>query len=267
MISIMGGEPTIHPNFTEICKIAQSYFEKVYLFTNGIKGDILSTFHPRSSDVIIYNFLFAEKWDSKSFENSGCKKLIDVVIDHTTDIQKLQKSLKDFIERNLCTFEIQLVINNSINIFKHRHIIAHNIRATYNYLHTNFPSVITTFQCGAPICFTHGLNLPPFQYRTICPDESILIDGNFNVRFCNIHTDKLLPLFNDNDVIIPFKILKNHLKLQNFRNQLKSLEKICANCIYYSTHCNGKCYVSQDYIEATDIINNTDLIWLQQLKI
>ena len=35
-IAIMGGEPTIHPDFIKIMDYAQEYFPTVYLFTNAI---------------------------------------------------------------------------------------------------------------------------------------------------------------------------------------------------------------------------------------
>ncbi|MDE6485453.1 MAG: hypothetical protein K2L14_08675 [Duncaniella sp.] len=266
-ISIMGGEPTMHPNFAEICKIAQSYFQEVYVFTNGIRGDVLSEFHPRNTDAIVYNFLFIEQWSDITFlhRNRG-KRIIDVVIDNHTDINKLKSSLIKLIRFCPVPIEIQLVINNSINIFKYRGIIADKITTIYNFLSSTYPTISTIFQCGAPLCFTHGLKLPPFVYRTICPSEAVLIDGSCNVRFCNIHTEKLVPLFFNNN-IIPFKILKNHIYLQNLKNQYKSLDKICVHCLYYSTQCNGKCYVSQDFIHTSDIINNTDVLWLKQLKI
>ena len=266
-ISLMGGEPTVHPYFSDICKIAQTYFQEVYVFTNGIRKDILSHFHPRETDTIIYNFLFADKWEDDTFlVNSNGKRIIDVVVDHNTDVTGTQLSLKKLIKSHAKNFEVQLVINNSINIFKFRERIASNISKVYDFLVNTYPSISTTFQCGAPLCFTFGLNLPPFIHRTICPEESILIDGNFNIRFCNIHTEKLIPLFY-NDNIIPFRIVKNYIHIQNLKNQLKCLEKICANCLYYSTQCNGKCYISQDTIQTEDIIKNTDVLWLKQLNI
>ena len=39
-IKIMGGEPTIHPSFGAMMKIAQNYFESVSLFTNAISDKL-----------------------------------------------------------------------------------------------------------------------------------------------------------------------------------------------------------------------------------
>ena len=51
----MGGEPTLHPDFNSIMKIAKKYFNQVYLFTNALESDQLLLYEPRNQDVIVYN--------------------------------------------------------------------------------------------------------------------------------------------------------------------------------------------------------------------
>ena len=50
-IRIMGGEPTIHPEFREIVSYSQTLFSRVTVFTNGLNNSILD-FLPRESDSI-----------------------------------------------------------------------------------------------------------------------------------------------------------------------------------------------------------------------
>ena len=59
-VGIMGGEPTLHPEFEEICKLMQKHvpFEKRGLWTDGAKWEehkdiIYETFPAKQ---IIYNF-------------------------------------------------------------------------------------------------------------------------------------------------------------------------------------------------------------------
>ena len=53
-LKIMGGEPTVHPNFADIVRNAQSYFESVHIFTNAINNAI-ETIELRKKDSVIYN--------------------------------------------------------------------------------------------------------------------------------------------------------------------------------------------------------------------
>lgn len=265
-ISIMGGEPTIHPDFEKIMSLAQSHFSIVYLFTNGLNSHTLKKYKPRENDTIIYNSLFINKWipGTLMLKNKG-KRIIDVVINQHTKVDLLTRTLLKLLYASNGQPEIQLTIDNSTNIFLHRAIIAKNINEVYDQLVTKYHAQVT-FQCGAPMCFTYGLKLPPYVPRAICPQEAVLVDGNFDVRFCNIQTDKLINLFNNND-LIPFHILKNHIYLQSYKNQQIVLDKICRYCLLYGIQCNGKCHVSQNKIKAIDIINNTSLPWIKQLHI
>lgn len=63
-IKIMGGEPTLHPDFDVLMTLAQNSFQQVFLFTNAINDGILN-FKPRESDSVVYNFTFHKLWDKK----------------------------------------------------------------------------------------------------------------------------------------------------------------------------------------------------------
>ena len=64
-IKIMGGEPTIHPNFEEIMRIAQLRFPVVSLFTNALSSNLLK-FKPRAEDIITYNFKFRRRLNNEN---------------------------------------------------------------------------------------------------------------------------------------------------------------------------------------------------------
>ena len=50
--------------FEKIMETAQSFFPSVYLFTNGLKIEVLKMYNPRDSDAIVYNFHFQKVFNS-----------------------------------------------------------------------------------------------------------------------------------------------------------------------------------------------------------
>lgn len=184
-IAIMGGEPTIHPDFLRIMEIAQKYFSIVYLFTNALLDSKLFKYEPRESDTIVYNFNFSKnlKPETILLEKLG-KRVLDVVIDKDSNIVELSKEILRVVSFDYEKIKVQLVINNCLNIFKYKDIIVSKVNDLYNSLNVE-PRINKVFECNAPMCFTIGTNLPPFKQNSICEPRSVLIDGDCNLRFCN----------------------------------------------------------------------------------
>ena len=263
-IGIMGGEPTIHPDFPKIMTKAQECFEIVYLYTNALKADELYGYNPRTQDIVIYNFLFSRSLTpEKLLLDKKGERILDVVVNHDSNLEYLENEIKRVTSYNRQRIQVQLVLNNSINIFKKKKQIIHNISRLYNNV-SECADINISFQCGAPLCFTYGESLPPFMYNTICPDEAVLIDGDCNALFCNIHADKVINMFRGKS-LIPYKILRNYIRMESMRIKLLCIEKICKDCFYYGIECNGKCHISQHCIERDDIIKNTNIPWLNSL--
>ena len=261
-IGIMGGEPTIHPDFLQIMSKAQESFGIVYLFTNALYADNLILYKPRKRDAIIYNFSFSKSiTKEKLMLDKDGERILDVVVNSNTDIVELEKEIRRVASYDSQRIQVQLVLNNSCNIFAEKKEIIKKINAIYNSIASN-TNIRVVFQCGAPLCFTYGESLPPFSYNTMCPDEAVLIDGSCNVCFCNIHTDRLINIFQGMD-LIPYKILNNYIRKESLRIKQICLDKICKDCFFYASECNGKCHISQDCIAREDIIANTKLPWLK----
>jgi MoaA/NifB/PqqE/SkfB family radical SAM enzyme len=85
----MGGEPTIHPDFSKITKIAQKHFKTVSVFTNAINNKI-QEFEPRDNDSIIYNFKFAKLLNKEKLlpEKPG-RRSLEIQITSTTNTDKV----------------------------------------------------------------------------------------------------------------------------------------------------------------------------------
>ena len=58
-IKIMGGEPTLHPEFKDFVAYSQTKFAHIHLFTNGVTNK-LQQLNLREGDSIVYNFRFAD---------------------------------------------------------------------------------------------------------------------------------------------------------------------------------------------------------------
>lgn len=261
-IAIMGGEPTIHPDFLRIMEIAQKYFSIVYLFTNALLDSKLFKYEPRESDTIVYNFNFSKnlKPETILLEKLG-KRVLDVVIDKDSNIVELSKEILRVVSFDYEKIKVQLVINNCLNIFKYKDIIVSKVNDLYNSLNVE-PRIDKVFECNAPMCFTIGTNLPPFKQNSICEPRSVLIDGDCNLRFCNLYNEPLINMFNVNGMI-PFAIVKNQIELAYYKSRISCLEKICKYCIFYNNKCNGKCIIGQDDISEEDIVSITNLPWLK----
>ena len=261
-IAIMGGEPTIHPDFLRIMEIAQKYFSIVYLFTNALLDSKLFKYEPRESDTIVYNFNFSKnlKPETILLEKLG-KRVLDVVIDKDSNIVELSKEILRVVSFDYEKIKVQLVIDNCLNIFKYKDIIVSKVNDLYNSLNVE-PRINKVFECNAPMCFTIGTNLPPFKQNSICEPRSVLIDGDCNLRFCNLYNEPLINMFNVNGMI-PFAIVKNQIELAYYKSRISCLEKICKYCIFYNNKCNGKCIIGQDDISEEDIVSITNLPWLK----
>ena len=264
-IAIMGGEPTIHPNFLQIMELSQKYFPSVYLFTNAIEGEILTQYLPRKTDTIIYNFSFSQSVTKNALllNNLG-ERIFDVVIDHSVDSDQIVSNMKQIIELlegDIMRFKVQLVINNTCNIFKHKKKIIYNLNTIYNKL-SQIKGINLVFECNAPPCFTYGVEMPSFKQNTFCSPRAVLVDGSYNVRFCNIYDSVLVNMFQDNG-IIPFSILENYINMAYNKLRIDCLDKICKDCMFYSRQCNGKCHIGLASIKKEDICLTTKLPWFK----
>ena len=262
-IAIMGGEPTTHPDFQKLMIISQTYFGIVYLYTNALKVDVLNSFSPRETDSIIYNFNFSSQFDSDRFllDYPG-ERILDVVIHTKTDVDYVSNEILRVTGMSIERIRCQLVFDYCANIFKDKRILVDKLNNVYNFVKNANPNIKITFESNLPLCFTFGESLPPFTINTICPEEAVLVDGQYNACFCNVFPNKLINMFRNNE-IVPFTILRNYSRTFSTEQRLKGLNKICKDCLLYGVQCNGKCFISQDSITREDIVSNTKLTWFE----
>ena len=256
-IKIMGGEPTLHPNFTEMLQIAQSHFDKVSLFSNAI-NDRICSFRPRENDGISYNFRFHHYLSIKKMllNYPGYRSFV-IIINKSLDEKQIIKDIttlnKSFNGRPI----VMLSLDCTSNIFRDKKILVSKFEIINQEL-TNI-GISVRIDHALPICFTYGTTvLNPIGGALCNTGCAGLIDANFNLFYCNQTHNKLINLF-ENDKIIPFSIVENHLQRIYYQRQLDALNKICINCTIFNTLCNGGCYITNNNITHNDIILNTKL--------
>ncbi|MBR4325507.1 MAG: radical SAM protein [Bacteroidales bacterium] len=254
-IKIMGGEPTLHPDFGKVMKIAQKYFKHVSLFTNGL-NDNLKVFKPRKKDGIVYNFKFSKKFtaDTLMLDKKGSRSL-EIQVSEKTDVKSLMEEIKrvySFGEH----IRLNLTLDCTENIFLHRKEISDVYVNLWNQCKQN--GINPGKDHVVPLCFLYGTKIPVHNLDTQCRLECTgLIDADYNLRHCNQFSEHLINMF-EGDKIIPYKILINYLRTTHMELQTKILNKICKDCVFYETNCNGGCFIAKDNISREDIIRNTD---------
>lgn len=261
-LKIMGGEPTIHPDFLEIYKMSQQYFQNVNLFTNALNENVLFI-KPRDCDAIIYNFLFVTyEFDFNKFlpNFSHFFRIFEIVIDSNTDTEALYQQI-DYVHKNCLRLNIlpekiryQLTFNCIENIFRFKDLLNKRLVEVINFIINLSPKSIS-FDHRIPFCFWLPETLSAMKelnldyYSGSCWGNDFgLIDAEFNLLHCNQHPIKLINFF-DNGNIVDFNILKNSLIKANLEKRLFNLNKACFNCTHFDAICTGGCLMHKDIIQ------------------
>lgn len=255
-IRLMGGEPTIHPDFESIAKFSQNLFSRVTVFTNGLNENLLR-FCPRENDGINYNARFAQKMPKEYLmpDKPGSRTL-SVVIDSRLNVQSMISTISN-IHEIIRKLKVSLTFDCTANIFQQRNILLNKFNLLYDFCISQGIEVIIDH--GLPICFLYGSNVPTCKGFSKCSEDCAgMIDANANLRFCNQNSLKAFPIF-EGDKIKPFKLLNNWLQLAFYQRQATVLKKICVECPFYGEICNGGCYIHHPIISREDILLNTEL--------
>ena len=255
-IRIMGGEPTIHPNFGEIVSFSQTVFSRVTVFTNGLNNSILD-FSPRESDSINYNARFVHIIPKEHFmSDKPGSRILSIVIDCQIDAHQMTSTIST-INEQIQNLKVSLTFDCTVNIFKHRVDLLDKFEILYDFCISHQIEVIVDH--GLPICFLYNSQIPSYKDFSKCSEHCAgLIDANCNLRFCNQISSETFSLF-EGDRIKPFKLINNWLQLAFYQKQLMVLRKICLECPFYGDLCNGGCYIHRELISREDILQHTEL--------
>ena len=261
-LKMMGGEPTIHPEFTKIYKASQQYFESVALFTNGLNNNILKI-TPREKDSIVYNFLFIN--DKFNFNKlvpkiKSFSRLFEIVIDSKTNLDQL-------FENILLTYEaaekfdivnnisFQLTPNCIENVFQYRKELNEKFLYAIKFIIKYFPERLS-FDHDFPYCWWYQESIEELEklnlnfHRSTCSaTDAGLIDSKFDLLHCNQYPLKICSIFNKKNELINFNYLVNSLIKANFKKRNINFDKGCSHCEHFNYICTGGCLMHKKFME------------------
>lgn len=259
-LKLMGGEPTIHPNFKLLYEHAQTKFEQVVLFTNGL-DEIIGRIEPRISDTVVYNFNFYNsKWDSSKILLNGLgKRLMEIQISSDSNKEMLCENLeKLYMNIPKEKIGVNLTLNCVENIYVNKKEIIDTWNTVNEFL-TKKIEVNYNIDHNIPFCFFMGSNMKIKPGKQLCDYNcSGLIDTKLRLRYCNQMPKILTNIKNDNE-FIPYKIIDNYLYSAYLRKIESNMKKICISCVLFKDTCNGGCFMHKEVISLKDILDNTDL--------
>jgi len=252
-IKIMGGEPTIHSNFTEFMVLAQQYFPAVSVFTNAITNEI-TKFIPRETDIITYNFKFHALLDEQRLLlNHAGKRNLEIQITHNSIKEKLLESII-----KVCSLDRQritpcLTLDCTSDIFQDKHKIVEN----YEFILSGCKE--EGIKVGQdhliPICFLRDTHIPAPDGKAICKiDCAGLIDANYNLRFCNQYSDILGSVFTKNGEIVKYEFIHQMLLKKHEQIIHDILTKGCGDCSLFDVLCNGGCFANKEKCKTEAIL-------------
>ena len=260
-LKIMGGEPTIHPNFKELYKEAQLRFNNVALFTNAL-NDMVLNITPRKDDSVIYNFVFIN--DNFLYDkllpqnNSGFPRVFEIVIDHSTNMDALKDKIDMVADKcnqlGVLSFCFQLTINCMVNIFAYRDSINNKMKSLLIFLLNKYPKHYS-FDHTVPLCFwddevisfmeSNGID----YFKKTCRGKDFgLIDANLNLLHCNQYPVVLTSMIK-NGHFISFDRVMDLLKESNEGKKERNFYKMCSTCKYFPKQCTGGCMIHKDFIK------------------
>ena len=251
-LKIMGGEPTLHKDFSEIIRIAQKYFTTISIFTNGLL-DSVKNIKLRKSDSIIYNFNFNKTLTpEKMFFSIGGTRAFEIQVNPKTNEEALVLRILE-LTKNF-NVRISLTLDCTANIFLEKASVIPKLKFIEDKLLENKKSF--SYDHKIPLCYLYKTGLHISNNHKCTTKDAGLIGADLSFRFCNQHAGILTNLKNGND-FLPWAIIDNYINKTYYEIQLKALENYCMNCVFYNSKCNGGCWIPKDSISKEDLLNNT----------
>ncbi|MFH1182989.1 MAG: radical SAM protein [Candidatus Moraniibacteriota bacterium] len=257
-LKLLGGEPTIHPNFVDLFKYFQSKFAQVTLFTNAL-NDNVKKITLRDSDYITYNGYFINgSFDTEKFlprNPAPFLRTIQNVVNVSFDFDKFKERaifVRDFFrgigqEEN---YVMALSLDCTEDIFSKAEELNLTFLNILNFCGTDNINVNT--HRNAPACFFVNPDLARIQkmrnlFRSHTCDVTYgqaIIDTDFNLKYCDRMPKILGNVFRSKVETIDFEELKL-LMYQGFLWKMQDNYNLkCRGCKWWLKICNGGCYAN-----------------------
>ena len=252
LLKIMGGEPTIHNDFTKIVDIAQKSFDEIVIFSNGTT-DSIKDIKLRENDVIVYNFTFNKVFSKeKMYFEVGGKRSFEVQVKKTTDEKELVQRILELDKDN--SVRISLTLDCTANIFAEKSVVLPKLQYIEKELLVN--KLDFSYDHMIPLCYLYKTGLHVSNSCMCSLLTSGLISADLSLKFCNQHSKTLVSL-KENERFIPWNIVDNYIQKAFYEIRAKALDKYCLNCVFFNKKCNGGCWIPKDTISKEDVLNNT----------
>lgn len=253
LLKIMGGEPTIHADFSKVIEIAQNNFDSIVIFSNGTTNSI-KNIKLRENDSVVYNFTFNKVFSKEKMHiEVGGKRTFEVQVKKTTDEKELVERLKELTQD--AKVRISLTLDCTANIFIEKPIVLPKLK----YIETELLEAKLDFSYDhmIPLCYLYKTGLHVSKNSCMCTTHTAgLISSDLFFKFCNQHSASLVSLKQDGK-FIPWSIVENYMQKTFYELRAKALKEYCMNCVFFNKKCNGGCWIPKDIISKDDIMNNT----------
>lgn len=267
-IKLMGGEPTIHPRFSDIVNMLILRLGYINVFTNGLKSSI--------------KILLSDPLVTNSILDGACRLTFNsMTFNDKVWLEEINNSLQDFRhtftlhnvinERNYKfvlnkmkrivdnyppqIYRITLSCDVSINIFNKID------RENYRKVWLGFlkdarkvvgPNVVFNWDHAFPYCFFDNetieivKSINPVPVRNFCScfiHSSGLIDPDFSIWFCNQFRHKVGNVYENGDAPLSYGEIDRKLKEARVEKNKILLENVedCKDCSMID-FCRGGCY-------------------------
>jgi len=259
-LKLLGGEPTIHPNFTELYPYFQSKFAQVTLFSNAL-NDQIKKIVPRASDYITYNGYFINNsFDTEKFlprNPHPFLRTIQNVVNMSFDFDNFRERallVRDFFRRQGLEnhYVMALSLDCTEKIFDHAEALNKILVAIMDFALKNKVNVTT--HRNAPVCFFVDPEL--IRLRKLYPGQifpyhicdvtygQAIIDTDFNLKYCDRMPKILGNVFKNEFETIDFEAFKI-LMYQGYVWKMKDNHDLkCHGCKLWGKECNGGCYAN-----------------------
>lgn len=257
-LKLLGGEPTIHPNFDKLYPYFQSKFKQVTLFTNAL-NDKVKSIEPRPDDYITYNGFFVNNtFDTEKFlphNPNNFLRTIQNVVNTSIEFDKFKERaifVRDFfkdtgLENN---YVMALSLDCTEDIFAQAERLNEIFLELINFSLSN--NVRITTHRNAPACFFVNPIFERLQktrkvFRSHICDVTYgqaIIDTDFNLKYCDRMPRILGKMFRNKFETIDFEEFKL-LMYQGFLWKMEdNYHSRCKGCKWWLKECNGGCYAN-----------------------
>lgn len=260
-LKIMGGEPTVHPDFEEIVKIAQKYFVYVEIFSNGLNGRI-KNLSLRPKDGVTLNFLFRKTITAETlYLDTGGERYMQVQVLNNSDEKEIADKIIELWNIDKQRIGITLTLDCTSNIYKDKDVLVQKL--VYIQNRAKKIGLKIDYDHKIPTCFWHGTGIE-FDGDGICSlDSAGVIGADMALRFCLNYPAEIVKIYK-NGSFIPWEILINNIWLAYYNLRINSLEKICIDCKEFNRTCNGGCWIPKENIKREDIIRHSDFLFREK---